>query len=222
MSETCPLCHHINTQDFHHGINRNYLRCPNCALIFVQREALLPPSREKKRYDLHENDPADTGYRSFLEQLLTPLTQKLGPPPLQGMDFGSGPGPALAMMLEARGYQMQLYDPYYAPQPGALTETYDFVTCTEAIEHFYNPGEDWELLLSLVKPGGWLGIMTKLVDDLEAFPHLHYIKDATHVSFFSRKTFRYLANRDGLNIEFFGDNVILLQKPKIPGADRNG
>ena len=222
MAETCPLCHHTHTLTFYHSERRSYFRCQNCALIFVSRADLLSPKGEKARYDLHENDPADPGYRSFLRQLIRPLTQKLEKPPLNGLDFGSGPGPALAMMLESQGYTMTLYDPYYAPRPKALGKTYDFVTCTEAIEHFYNPGQDWELLLTLVKPGGWLGIMTKLIDDLESFPTMHYIKDATHVSFFSRQTFRYLAKRDGLTAEFSGDNVVLLQKPEHVRGDKDG
>lgn len=222
MPETCPLCQNIHTRAFYRSERRDYFRCQNCALIFVSRSDLLSSKDEKARYDLHENDPADPGYRSFLRQLIRPLTQKLEGPPLNGLDFGSGPGPALAMMLEAQGYKMTLYDPYYAPRPQALSKTYDFVTCTEAIEHFYNPGQDWELLLSLVKPGGWLGIMTKLMDDLESFPNMHYIKDATHVSFFSRQTFRYLAKCDGLSVEFIGDNVILLQKPESVRRDNDG
>jgi len=32
------------------------------------------------------------------------------------------------------------------------------------------------------------------------------------VSFFSRETFRYLAKRDGLKVEFVGNDVILLRK----------
>lgn len=222
MPEACPLCTHTHTRNFHRGKYRDYFRCLNCALIFVARDALLPPSGEKARYDLHENDPADRGYRRFLQQLITPLTQKLGEAPLDGLDFGSGPIPALAMMLEAQGHTMSLYDPYYAPRPDVLGKIYDFVTCTEAIEHFYNPGQEWELLHSLVKPGGWLGIMTKLMDDLESFPTSHYIKDETHVSFFSRQTFRYLAKRDGLTAEFIGDNVILMQKPLLEGGGEDG
>lgn len=182
-------------------------------LIFVAREDLLSPQGEKARYDLHENHPNNPGYRQFLGQLAQPLLQRLDPPPLKGLDFGSGPGPTLSIMLEEQGYEMTLYDPFYAPQTEALESTYDFVTCTETVEHFHNPGREWDLLIGLVKPGGWLGIMTQLVDDLEAFPKMHYINDRTHVSFFSRYTFQFLSQRDGLPVEFIGDNVVLIHKP---------
>ena len=215
MNQTCPLCNHTPSQDFYQGRLRKYLRCPVCALIFVAREYLLSPKDERARYDLHENDPQDPGYRNFLSKLVTPLLEQLGLPPLSGLDFGSGPGPALAMMLEEQGYNISLYDPYYAPQPEVLEHTYDFVTCTETMEHFYTPGKEWDILVKLVKPGGLLGVMTKLIDEPEKFPDLHYTKDDTHVSFFSRRTFSFLAKKDRLAVEFFCDNVVLFSKPEV-------
>jgi len=214
MNETCPLCNHTPTQDFYQGPRRRYLCCPVCALIFVAREHLLSPNDEQARYDLHENDPQDPGYRNFLSQLVTPLLERLDPPPLSGLDYGSGPGPALAVMLGEQGYEISLYDPYYAPQPDVLERTYDFVTCTETMEHFYTPHKEWDILVKLVKPGGLLGIMTKLIDQPEKFPDSHYSKDDTHVSFFSRRTFSILAENDDLAVEFFGDNVVLFRKPE--------
>jgi hypothetical protein len=213
MTNPCPLCHHPNPRPFFSDANRAYRWCPVCALIFTVREDLLAPKDEKARYDLHENNPQDLHYRRFLSQFLEPLVERIGPPPLKGLDFGSGPGPTLSVMLEDMGYEMHLYDSYYARKPDALLQTYDFVTCTETIEHFYSPGKEWERLLKLVRPGGWLGFMTRLIDDPSAFPQWYYKNDDTHVSFFSRQTFHYLADRDGLSLEFIADNVILLQKP---------
>jgi hypothetical protein len=212
MTNPCPLCYHPNPRPFFSDAFRAYRRCPVCALIFTVREDLLAPKDEKARYDLHENNPKDLHYQHFLSQFLVPLVERIGPPPLKGLDFGSGPGPTLSVMLEEKGYIMQIYDPFYAQQPEVLSQTYDFMTCTETVEHFFNPGKEWNLLLSLVKPNGWLGFMTQLIDLVENFPEWYYIKDRTHVSFFSRQTFRYLAKQDGLSVEFINNNVILMQK----------
>jgi hypothetical protein len=100
---------------------------------------------------------------------------------------------------------------------------YDFVTCTEAIEHFARPMNEWTLLLSLLKPesgeevngalGGVLGIMTKLAShDEKTFANWWYKRDPTHVSFFSRETFTWLAERDALELTIIGDDVIILRK----------
>lgn len=214
MPERCPLCSYPNTRDFHQDSDRTYLRCPACNLIFVNRAALLEPEEEKARYDLHQNHPDDPRYLNFLNQLAEPLLERLDPPPLTGLDFGSGPGPTLSIMLAEQGYQMQIYDPYYAPHRHVLKETYDFVTCSETIEHFYTPHHEWRLLVDLVKPGGWLGIMTLLLSSPDQFPNWYFKNDLTHVSFFSRETFRYLSVQDHLSVEFIGDNVILFHKPQ--------
>jgi hypothetical protein len=116
---------------------------------------------------------------------------------------------------------------------------YDFVTCTEAIEHFTHPMKEWTLLLSLLKPaidgneekgivgeersksGGLLGIMTKLAShDEKTFSNWWYKRDPTHVSFFSRETFAWLADRDALELTIIGDDVIILQKKLVSGPER--
>ena len=213
MYRPCPLCTTPDPTLFFCGPQRDYLRCGRCGLIFVPREELLPPFEEKARYDLHENNPADQGYRHFFTQLIQPFLARIGPPPQEGLDFGSGPGPALAQMLADRSYSMSCYDPFYQPDTQALERPYDFVTCTEAMEHFNQPAREWKILLGLLRPGGWMGLMTKLVDRPAHFPEMHYITDRTHVSFFSRRTFIYLAGRYSLDVKFFGDNVILIHKP---------
>ncbi|TKB56192.1 class I SAM-dependent methyltransferase [Ferrimonas aestuarii] len=207
----CPLCHHSDTPHYHQDKKRHYFQCNRCHLVFADPNSLLPPNAEKQQYDQHQNNPADMGYRKFLGRLATPLLKRVQPNS-QGLDFGCGPGPTLSLMCQEQGHQMAVYDPYFFPDRQPLRQQYDFVTCTEAIEHFYRPSREWQLLLSLVKPGGTLGLMTKLVKDVDAFANWHYKNDPTHVSFFSRLTFRYLAEQDNLQIEFIGNDVILLQK----------
>lgn len=213
MSQICPLCSHPSTRDFHHDSTRAYLHCPACDLVFVDRGALLDPEAEKARYDLHENNPDDPGYRKFLNQLATPLLERLDPPPLRGLDFGSGPGPTLPIILAEHGYIMRIYDHFYAPNPRVLEVYYDFVTCTDTVEHFYTPRVEWRLLVDLVKPGGCLGIMTLVLPSLDEFPRWYFKNDLTHVSFYSQNTFRYLARQESLTVEFIGANVILFHKP---------
>ena len=214
MRQVCPLCTHPETHRFYADSDRAYFSCQVCDLIFVERDALLNPLEEKARYDLHDNDPDNTGYREFLSQLAQPLINRLGPAPLKGLDFGSGPGPTLTIMLAEQGHAMRIYDPFYAPNPQVLEEIYDFVTCSETIEHFHTPCVEWDLLVNLVKPGGWLGIMTLMHPKLIDFPDWYFKNDLTHVSFFSQKTFKFLAHRDGLHITIINDNVILFHKPE--------
>ncbi len=209
----CPLCHQPHSDFYHQDKRRVYRQCSRCELVFVEPKYRLNSSDEKACYDHHQNDPNDQGYRRFLSRMSTPLLERIEPAS-NGLDFGCGPGPALAKMLEEQGHSISLYDLYYFPDPKPLDKQYDFVTATEVIEHLYQPDIIWAQWLTLVKPGGWLGVMTKMVIDVDAFATWHYKNDATHVCFFSRKTFEYLANRDGLELDFVGNDVILLRKPE--------
>ena len=221
MTQTCPLCENQHIRLFERDSDRTYFHCLVCRLIFVDRDDLLTFREERSRYDLHQNNPNDPGYRNFLNQLAQPLLDRLDPPPLKGLDFGNGPGPTLSIMLAEHGHKLRIYDPFYAPNPQVLNVSYDFITCSEAFEHFYTPRAEWRILVDLLKPGGWLGIMTLMFDFDDDFSSGHYKNDLTHVSFFSQNTFQYLAQQDKLLVEFIGDNVILLQKPNTSRPTNN-
>ncbi|MDW6002564.1 class I SAM-dependent methyltransferase [Vibrio mangrovi] len=208
---SCPLCGSESLSFYHRDKHRDYWQCHQCYLVSVAPAFRLDAESEKSIYDLHENHPSDPGYRRFLARLTVPLMERIAPC-AQGLDFGCGPGPTLSLMMEEQGFRMALYDIFYFPQTKALKSTYDFVTATEVIEHLHTPDQVWQQWLALVKPGGYIGIMTKLVRDVEAFAGWHYKNDLTHVSFFSQETFRFLAKRDNLEIEFIGSDVILLRK----------
>jgi cyclopropane fatty-acyl-phospholipid synthase-like methyltransferase len=168
-------------------------------------------TEEKRIYDLHENDPHDPGYRRFLSRLAEPLLVRLEEGS-RGLDFGCGPGPALAMMLEEAGHAMALYDLFYRDDRAVLKDRYDFICATEVIEHLGHPAREVEALLGMLKEGGLLALMTKLVTGPEAFSRWHYIQDQTHICFYSRETFRFLAERYGLKLEFVDRDVIFLRK----------
>ncbi|EKE73014.1 class I SAM-dependent methyltransferase [Gallaecimonas xiamenensis] len=206
----CPLCNGT-LAPFGADRRRPYFRCAHCALVSTDPGCHLDAGAEKALYDIHDNQLDDPGYRRFLSRLTGPLLARLAPGS-QGLDFGCGPGPALAAMLTEAGMQMRLYDPYYAPDPTALAQQYDFVTCTEVVEHFNHPADSWARLAGLVKTGGWLGVMTKLVIDQDRFANWHYKNDPTHVSFHSEATFAWLAERFGFIWQRVDTDVILLQK----------
>lgn len=207
----CPLCGSPHSEPFHRDRRREYLRCERCALVHVPPEYRLAPAQEKAEYDLHRNSTHDPGYRRFLGRLADPLLQRL-PSASRGLDFGCGPGPALAAMLEEAGHRVALYDPLYRPDTRPLKARYQFVTATEVVEHLFRPGEELQRLWSLLEPGGVLGIMTKLVRDREAFATWHYKNDPTHVCFFSERTWQWWAGEQSASLERIGADVALLQR----------
>ena len=208
----CPLCGHAGAEPYHADTVRAYLACPRCGLVFVPPAYHLTAAAERAEYDRHDNAVDDPGYRRFLGRVLEPLAERV-PPPAAVLDFGCGPGPALAAMLAEAGYRVAVFDPFYAPDDSVLVPGYDALTATEVVEHLARPGEELRRLVGLLRPGGWLGIMTKLVLERERFATWHYIRDPTHIGFFSAATFRWWAAAEGLRLEFAGDDVILLQRP---------
>lgn len=159
----------------------------------------------------HQNNPSDLRYRHFLDRLASPLIAQL-PPGAHGIDIGSGPGPTLSVMLQEQGFPTETYDPYFAPNPLVLERTYDFVTSTEAVEHFYHPSKEFVLFDNLLRPGGWLGIMTEMLIDEHPFEKWHYPRDPTHVSFYRARTLQWIADRFGYTVEFPRTNVVLMRK----------
>lgn len=202
----CPLCQKDQTYLFH----TDYHRCSNCHLIFLSPDKRVDEIEEKRQYDLHENNPDDPGYRSFLSQIVNPLKKYLPEDKnLKGLDFGCGPGPTLNLLLEEEGIEMSVYDPFYYPNQEALDRKYDVITCTEVAEHFFNPLKEFKFLKGSLKEEGVLGIMTDLFSDDIEFSKWHYIKDPTHVGFFSKESLSWLARELNLKVEIFGKRVAI-------------
>lgn len=206
----CPLCQSKKVQPYHRDGKREYIHCLSCELVFVPSLYWLAAVDERAVYDLHENAADDPGYRKFLSRLTTPLLERLRPNQ-SGLDFGCGPGPTLSILMEEQGHSVVLYDPFYAKNPEVFKSDYDFICATEVVEHLHNPNRVFSDLFTMVRPGGWLGIMTKLVTGHENFCNWHYIRDMTHICFYHKKTFIYLAERFDAKLSFIGKDVILFQ-----------
>ncbi len=214
-STACPLCNTNQKLAFLPDKEREYYRCSCCDLIFVSRECYLSEYEEKARYDSHNNDPDDPRYRNFFKQLLTPLLAIL-PSNSYGLDFGSGPGPTLSLMLEEYGHKVDLYDKFYAQNDAVFQNRYDFITATEVVEHLPNPLKDLEVLVKILQKGGILAIMTEIVFPQLDFRNWYYKNDPSHVCFYSEKTFVYLANLLGLEIVTISERVVILRKNIMP------
>jgi len=210
--KNCPLCESSESEIHYKDSRRLYLRCNHCSFVFVPSQFQLNSEQELQVYDQHENNPDDSGYRKFLSRLTDPLCKKI-PAGAKGLDFGCGPGPTLSVILEERGYSVDLYDIYYHSDLGWLDTDFDFITATEVVEHLRAPGEELKRLWSCLRPGGYLALMTQRIECQRSFAGWHYIFDPTHIGFWSEDSFLYLAEmlKSG-SLEFYSDQVVFLQK----------
>lgn len=207
----CPVCLDRSTVELLTVDRLDYWRCECCQARFLNPSQLPDLAVEKREYDRHENDPDDPGYRKFLRQLAEPLLEHLEPK-ASGLDYGCGPGPALARMLEEAGHSVATWDPIYVPDDSVLKHRYDFITCTEVVEHFHNPATEFKQLDSLLQPGGWLGVMTRFQTDDSRFANWHYRRDPTHVVFYREATFEWLGKHYGWEVECIPPQVVLVRK----------
>ena len=145
MTTACPVCRASSPQPFLTINGRDYWLCNTCEARFLDPAHYPGPDDERAQYLHHENHPDDPGYRKFLSKLADPLIQKLTQG-MRGLDYGCGPGPALAAMLTDAGHEMTLYDPFFHREPAALEQMYNFISCTEVAEHFHHPADEFDRL----------------------------------------------------------------------------
>jgi len=67
MKNICPLCSSSATK-FYEDTQR-YYRCPTCKAIFVDADDLPKESEEIERYEMHDTDTDDAGYRNFVSPI---------------------------------------------------------------------------------------------------------------------------------------------------------
>jgi len=214
-TDSCPLCMaeqpNFIYQSNRVNLVRDFLQCTNCKLVFVPSRFHPSVAQQKDRYSEHNNDPTDLGYREFLSRLMDPLLPLLKEGDV-GLDFGCGPGPALAEMLRESGYKVDLYDPLFQDNVWTLRNAYDFVACTETIEHFTHPASDFVLLDSVVKNGGVLGVMTSILYDEIVFDDWYYKLDPTHVSFYTPSTMEWISDHFNWTIKSTHKNLYFFVK----------
>ncbi len=210
--ECCCVCGAARPRVFTELDSGTYWRCDSCRATWLDPADRLSAQDERRHYTLHENTD-DTGYRQFLARLANPLLDRLEPG-LSGLDYGCGPGPVLAQMLEEAGHAMAVYDPFFADTPDVLDRTHDFITCTEVVEHFHDPRGEFEHLDGMLNPGGWLAIMTCFQTDDGKFADWHYRRDPTHVVFYREETLRHVAGQRGWTCEIPAKDIALMHKPE--------
>ena len=207
----CLVCDAPSINLFLKVDDKIYWKCNHCLVIFLDPKFRLSPPEEKNRYQQHNNDIHDKDYRLFLSKLFNPLKLKLQPES-KGLDFGCGPGPALAEMFSEDGFEMDIYDPFFYKDDHIFSKTYDFITCTETIEHFFEPAKEIKRLDKMLTKKGILGLMTTFLSDEKGFEQWYYRKDPTHVVFYRPRTFEIIANMMGWAYEVPEKDVVLFTK----------
>ena len=131
---------------------------------------------------------------------------------IRDRDYGCGYAPALADILKKDGFNVELYDPFFFKNENIFCRKFNFITCSEVVEHFFKPYEEFNKIDSLLATNSWLAIMTSFMTEDYLFKNWHYRRDPTHVVFYKRITFKIIANQRNWKINFPSKNIVLFNK----------
>lgn len=193
--ENCKLCNSKHMITYKHPkFDIVFHECLNCQVIYKDNLQKLSEEDEKKIYDLHENSIENKGYVNFLtnfvDSSVIPFIKKG-----KALDFGSGPEPVLQQILNTKyQFNCDIYDYYYAKHIEVFEKTYDLITSTEVFEHLSDPVDILNKFHKMLKDQGIVSIMTLFhPKNKELFFDWFYIRDPSHIIFFTPKTFEILA-----------------------------
>ncbi len=208
----CVLCHSENLKKvpIHVKPQGDYYHCHSCDLVFRDPLQRLNPDLEKARYDFHQNQDTQ-GYRDFLSKVCNYIYENYSSQD-QILDFGCGPTAFLAKILSEKNYQVDLYDLYFHNNKDVFQKKYDVITCTEVIEHVYDPALMLKQISEMLKLNSYFVVLTSERVSSEQFAGWSYRRDVTHVAFYSQHTMKNLEKLFGLKLKQHDQNLWLFQK----------
>ncbi|NLK63205.1 MAG: class I SAM-dependent methyltransferase [Fusobacteria bacterium] len=206
----CPLCGQ-NSKLFFIKNSLNYYKCENCYGIYLDKSNHLSPLEEKSRYEKHNNDVSDNGYRKFVSPITDNILMKQNTKQI-GLDFGSGKNSATSAVLKEYGYNINLYDPFFNKNSAFLNLKYNYIICCEVMEHFFNPATEFNLLYSLLCEDGRLYCMTDIYKESTNFSSWYYKEDLTHVFFYQDKTLYWIKEQYNYKNVFIDKRLIIFEK----------
>lgn len=200
--DVCKICGSNQIKTYKHPrFDMTFHECLHCEVIYKDEKDKISLEDEKKVYELHENSIENEGYVNFLsnfvDSALYPFIKKG-----RLLDFGSGPEPVLKSILEDRyHFEVDIFDFFYAPKASVFNKMYDGITSTEVFEHLWEPVDALQKLKSILKKDGILAIMTLFhPKNQDIFFDWFYIRDPSHVTFFTPKTFEVMAKKVGMTV----------------------
>ena len=209
----CHICNRPTESFVHEKTHITYYHCKCCEYIFKSPECYQDLSKQKERYNLHENDEEDEGYKAYFQRFLD-FTLPWVDQPKTALDFGCGISSLLSTMLQKEGIECDFYDPIYHPDTLGDSKKYELIVSTEVFEHLHQPREVFESLISRLEEGGYLAIQTQFhPNNVEKFKKWYYHQDPTHIVFFTAQTFRVLCEIYGCEfVKDNGKNMVVIKK----------
>ncbi len=217
----CNICNHtsdlfLTSTIFKEKTKISYYKCSNCG--FIQTEE---PYWLEKAYSsaITKSDIGLITRNIYNSNVLEKLILNLFPNSTVYLDYAGGYGMFVRIMRD-KGFDFYWQDDYcenvfVTDFVGDLTKEYDLITAYEVFEHLPDPNKTIEMLLSKCNI---LCFSTDMTDNINDFDSWWYRAEASgqHISFYSKKTLQFLANKYNVHYYSFENNTIhLFTKDKI-------
>jgi hypothetical protein len=208
----CKICNTKTVSFEDNQLKKIFHHCPSCELIFLDKEFYVGNDNEKKQYDHHNNSLENEGYVKMFEDFLNYFWKDFN----NVLDFGSGPTPVLATLMQKRALHVEHFDKFYQTDEIYKNKTYELITSTEVFEHLENPTQVLKLLASHLKKDGTIAIMTLFhTNKQEDFLKWWYRRDPTHITFFTPKSIETMAKECGLEVTKHDNKRIIILKKLV-------
>lgn len=159
-----------------------FYQCKKCK--YLRRAKLITKEEEKARYDKHICDEA---YLKYMNNVFLNIKDYIIKKDV--LDYGCGQIHALSDILNNNGYCCDYYDLYYYPK--LENKTYDTIILIEVFEHIADPYNELQKIKEKLNKNGKIIIVTNLiVNNIEDW---WYLRDKTHISFFSIESIKELS-----------------------------
>ena len=219
----CKVCNKTSEYMFSGNIlnkyNVKYFQCTNCG--FTQTEE---PYWLDEAYSESIN-VSDTGYMQrniVFSKKLTVILKLFFNKSAKYLDFAGGYGVFVRLMRDV-GFDFYWEDKYtknyFAKGFEYNGQDIELVTSFESFEHFVNPIDEIEKLLSITNN---IIFSTELMPENNPKPSVWWyygIEHGQHISFYSEKTLHFIANKYGLKYTNLG-GLHLFSKKKISAYSR--
>ena len=96
----CIICDHSTNILLHPTLKTRYHACSACGFISKDANDYISSEEEFSVYENHENSIEDERYVAFFEKFLHEAVFPFVNEGKQAFDFGSGPSPVLAQLME--------------------------------------------------------------------------------------------------------------------------
>lgn len=155
------------------------------------------------------------------------------------LDYGSGPEPVMVDLLREAGYSPTGWDPFFANDPATIgvgcgvgcaaggvaggaaggaanvAPSFEAIVSVETFEHFADPRLEMERIVGLLQSNGLLIVQTLFHHGPETIADWWYVRDPTHVTFYSHATIDWICRTFGLTCLFRDEkNLAVLCKAK--------